>query len=171
MLDVPANRYWGAQTQRSLIQCSIGDDTAHFDEIVDPSDFGRYQSLDAIPVLSFQWEKPAPDTIDGAQAYLGPARFRYIEPAGYLKAAGARIAYGSDWPVDPLDEWFALKVGVTRTAATAISTRRSRARWEAAWSCWAGARTAASSPSRSAFPRSRPSTVLMRPAIPAAASR
>jgi hypothetical protein len=84
------------------------------DEIVAPDDFGRYRSLDAVPVLSFQWEKPAPDTIDGAQEYLGPERFRYIEPAGYLAAAGAHIAYGSDWPVDPLNEWFALKVGVTR---------------------------------------------------------
>jgi predicted amidohydrolase YtcJ len=34
-----------------------------------------------------------------------------------LKNAGARVAYGSDWPVDPLDLWFALKVAVTRTAA------------------------------------------------------
>ena len=84
------------------------------DEIVDPADFPRYQQLDAIPVLSFQWEKPAPDTIDGAQDYLGPQRFKYLEPAGYLAAAGARIAYGSDWPVDPLNEWFALKVAVTR---------------------------------------------------------
>jgi len=40
---------------------------------------------------------------------------RILEPAGLLAAAGARIAFGSDWPVDPLDEWFALKVGVTRT--------------------------------------------------------
>ena len=84
------------------------------DEIVDPADFPRYQQLDAIPVLSFQWEKPAPDTIDGAHDYLGPQRFKYLEPAGYLAAAGARIAYGSDWPVDPLNEWFALKVAVTR---------------------------------------------------------
>jgi len=84
------------------------------DEIVDPADFGRFKELDAIPVLSFQWEKPAPDTIDGAQEYLGPERFKYLEPAGYLVAAGARIAYGSDWPVDPLNEWFALKVAVTR---------------------------------------------------------
>ena len=84
------------------------------DEIVDPADFPRYQQLDAIPVLSFQWEKPAPDTTDGAQDYLGPQRFKYLEPAGYLAAAGARIAYGSDWPVDPLNEWFALKVAVTR---------------------------------------------------------
>jgi predicted amidohydrolase YtcJ len=85
------------------------------DEIVDPADFPRYAQLDAIPVLSMQWEKPAPDTIDNARDYLGPARFKYMEPAGALAAAGARIAYGSDWPVDPLNEWFALTVGITRT--------------------------------------------------------
>jgi len=85
------------------------------DEIVDPKDFARYKELNAIPVLSFQWEKPAADSIDGARDYLGPARFKYIEPAGFLASAGARIAFGSDWPVDALDEWFALKVGVTRT--------------------------------------------------------
>jgi predicted amidohydrolase YtcJ len=85
------------------------------DELVDPKDFARFNQLNAIPVLSFQWEKPAADTIDGARDYLGPARFKYIEPAGFLAEAGARIAFGSDWPVDALDEWFALKVGVTRT--------------------------------------------------------
>jgi predicted amidohydrolase YtcJ len=85
------------------------------DEIVDPADFPRFRQLDAIPVLSFQWEKPASDTVDNAREYLGPSRFKYMEPAGFLAAAGARIAYGSDWPVDELDEWFALKVGVTRT--------------------------------------------------------
>ena len=93
------------------------------DEIVDPADFPRYRQLNVIPVLSFQWEKQAPDTMEGAQEYLGPARFKYMEPAGYLAAAGARIAYGSDWPVDPLDEWFALKVGVTRTNAPSAGNK------------------------------------------------
>jgi predicted amidohydrolase YtcJ len=87
------------------------------DEIVDPADFPRFRQLNTIPVLSFQWEKPASDTVDNARDYLGPARYKYIEPAGFLAAAGARIAFGSDWPVDPLNEWFALKVGVTRTNA------------------------------------------------------
>jgi predicted amidohydrolase YtcJ len=87
------------------------------DEIVDPADFPRFKQLNVNPVLSFQWEKQAPDTMEGAREYLGTARFKYMEPAGFLAAAGARIAYGSDWPVDPLDEWFALKVGVTRTNA------------------------------------------------------
>ena len=86
-------------------------------EIVDPTDFARFAALDVIPVPSFQWGKPASDTIEGLRDYLGPARFKYIEPQGFLHEAGARIAYGSDWPVDPLDVWFALKVGVTRTNA------------------------------------------------------
>ncbi len=84
------------------------------DEIVDPADYPRYKSLNVVPVLSFQWEKRAADTVSGARDQMGPERFARLEPSGYLVEAGAPIAYGSDWPVDPLDEWFALKVGVTR---------------------------------------------------------
>jgi hypothetical protein len=67
-----------------------------------------------MPVLSFQWEKPAGDTL-GLTNYFGPDRMKILEPGGLLQAAGARIVFGSDWPVDQLDEWFALKVAVTRT--------------------------------------------------------
>jgi len=84
------------------------------DEIVDPADFPRFKRLGATAVLSMQWEKPAGDTM-GLKNYFGPERMKILEPSGLLAAAGARIAFGSDWPVDPLDEWFALKVGVTRT--------------------------------------------------------
>jgi predicted amidohydrolase YtcJ len=87
------------------------------DEIVAPADYARFAQLDVTPVLSFQWAKPAPDTVGALKDYMGPARYATVEPEGVLLDAGARIAYGSDWPVDPLDEWFALKVGVTRTAA------------------------------------------------------
>jgi predicted amidohydrolase YtcJ len=86
-------------------------------EIVAPADYTRFAQLDVTPVLSFQWAKPAPDTVGALQDYMGPARYALVEPEEVLRAAGARIAYGSDWPVDPLNEWFALKVGVTRTAA------------------------------------------------------
>jgi predicted amidohydrolase YtcJ len=87
------------------------------DEIVDPADYPRFAKLDVTPVLSFQWGKPAPDTVGALKDYMGPVRYALVEPHVQLLDAGARIAYGSDWPVDPLDEWFALKVGVTRTAA------------------------------------------------------
>ncbi len=87
------------------------------DEIVAPVDYPRFARLDVTPVLSFQWAKPAPDTVGALKDYLGPARYATVEPQALLVDAGARVAYGSDWPVDPLDVWFALKVGVTRTAA------------------------------------------------------
>jgi predicted amidohydrolase YtcJ len=99
--------------RKALPAADIRPAIAH-DEIVEPADFPRYQLLNTIPVLSFQWEKPAGDTM-GLKDYFGPARMKILEPAGLLAAAGARIAFGSDWPVDRLDEWFALKVGVTRT--------------------------------------------------------
>lgn len=87
------------------------------DEIIAPADYPRFAKLDVTPVLSFQWGKPAPDTVGALKDYMGPQRYAIVEPQALLLNAGARIAYGSDWPVDPLDEWFSLKVGVTRTAA------------------------------------------------------
>ncbi len=101
--------------RRALPRADVRPAIAH-DEIVDPSDYPRFRELDVTPVLSFQWGKPAGDTL-GLVNYFGPERMKRLEPAGVLAAAGARIAFGSDWPVDPLDEWFALKVGVTRTNA------------------------------------------------------
>ena len=102
-----------AALRKEFTQEKIRAAIAH-DEAVDPADYPRYGELGVIPVLSFQWEKRAPDSVDSDEDYLGPERFRLAEPAGYLARAGARIAYGSDWPVDPLNEWFALKVAVTR---------------------------------------------------------
>ncbi len=84
------------------------------DEIVSPADFPRFKALNALPVLSFQWEKRAGDTI-GLTNYFGPERMKILEPAGFLATAGARIVFGSDWPVDRLDEWLAFEVGITRT--------------------------------------------------------
>jgi len=104
---------------QSLRKAMPGEDVrpgfAHC-ELVDPADYPRFAELNVTPVLSFQWEKPAPDTIEGTTDTLGATREAIIEPAGVLLAKHARIAFGSDWPVDPLDEWFALQVGVTREA-------------------------------------------------------
>lgn len=83
-------------------------------ELVDPADYGRFKALDVTPVMSFQWGKPAPDSIEAAKVFMGPKRFDRMEPEGRLQDAGARVAFGSDWPVDALNEFFALEVGVTR---------------------------------------------------------
>ena len=83
-------------------------------EMVDPADYKRFHKLDVIPTMSFQWAKPGPDSIDAQKDYIGPERFSRVEPEGSLYAAKAPIAYGSDWPVDTLNEWFALQIGITR---------------------------------------------------------
>ena len=41
-------------------------------ELVDPADYGRFKSLDVTPVMSFQWGKPAPDSIEAAKVFMGP---------------------------------------------------------------------------------------------------
>ncbi len=86
------------------------------DEIVDPGDYPRYAELGVLPVLSFQWEKPDADVNAQTIGYLGPVRAALCEPAGILKIYGARIVFGSDWPVNRLDEWLAMQVAVTRAA-------------------------------------------------------
>jgi predicted amidohydrolase YtcJ len=88
-------------------------------ELVDPADYSRFAELDALPVLSFQWGKPGPDTVDTVRDYLGPARHALFEPSGLLDIYGARVVFGSDWPVDTLNEWLALQIAVTRRAVGA----------------------------------------------------
>ena len=84
-------------------------------ESVDPADYPRFKALDVTANMSFQWAQQAPSTVDGTNEHLGPARFARMEPSGSIARAGGRVAYGSDWPVDPLDEFLALKIGVTRS--------------------------------------------------------
>ncbi|WP_111448895.1 MULTISPECIES: amidohydrolase [unclassified Pseudomonas] len=84
-------------------------------ESVDPADYARFKALDVTANMSFQWAQQAPSTVDGTNEHLGAARFARMEPSGSIARAGGRVAYGSDWPVDPLDEFLALKIGVTRS--------------------------------------------------------
>ncbi|MNI24482.1 N-substituted formamide deformylase precursor [compost metagenome] len=84
-------------------------------ESVDPADYARFKALDVTATMSFQWAQQAPSTVDGTSDHLGAERFERMEPSGSIARAGGRVAFGSDWPVDPLDEFLALKVGVTRS--------------------------------------------------------
>lgn len=89
------------------------------DELVDPKDLPRYAKLGAIPVLSFQWGAASPDQVASVKDQVGPKRLPFVEPYGQILKAGARVAFGSDWPVDPLNEWYAFQIAVTRSDPTA----------------------------------------------------
>lgn len=83
-------------------------------ETVATADYPRFKALDTTATMSYQWAQQAPFSVDGTNNELGPDRFARMEPSGSITNAGGRVAYGSDWPVDPLDELLALKIGVTR---------------------------------------------------------
>lgn len=97
--QLPGNRFRGA--------------IAH-GELVDPADYPRFKALDVVPVMSFQWAQQAPYSIEAVKDQLGPERYARMEPEGSLYNAGATLAYGSDWPVDPMAYFYNLSVGVTR---------------------------------------------------------
>ena len=83
-------------------------------ELVEPVDYRRFKALNVVPVMSYQWTIPAPNSVTGAKNQLGPERFERMEPFDKLHGIGARVVYGSDWPVDRMNYWLALKAAVTR---------------------------------------------------------
>lgn len=87
---------------------------AHAETVATP-DYARFALLQTTATISFQWAQRATYSIGDTEHHLGPERFSRMEPFGSLRRAGARISYGSDWPVDPYDIFLALKVGVTRS--------------------------------------------------------
>ena len=83
-------------------------------ELTSPHQFKRFKELQAMPCLSYQWAGYTQEFADDMRNILGDERFENLEPAGKFYDAGVRIAFGSDWPIDPLNEWFDFKVAVTR---------------------------------------------------------
>lgn len=84
-------------------------------ELVDPADYRRFKQLNTSAVMSFQWAQRAPYSVEAVAKQLGKQRYAHMEPEGSLRQADTRIAYGSDWPVDPMAYFYNLRVGVTRS--------------------------------------------------------
>lgn len=85
-------------------------------ELAAAHQYARFAELDVTAVLSYQWAGLPAVLIEEERAMLGEARFPHLEPQGRFLDAGARLAYGSDWPIDRLDEWYNLQIAMTRRA-------------------------------------------------------
>lgn len=86
---------------------------AHLD-LVAPSQYKEMVELGAFAVLSFQWAGQDSGLIKSQLGIYGPERFRGLETHARFLDHGVKVAYGSDWPVEPLDEWGNFQVGMTR---------------------------------------------------------
>ncbi|MEV0526413.1 amidohydrolase [Streptomyces sp. NPDC050439] len=90
--------------------------TAHL-QLVDPADLPRFARLGVIPCMQLQWATRNTWTMDALLPYIGAGRHRWQYPAGSLERHGARLAGGSDWPVDPLQVWNQVRTAVDRFGA------------------------------------------------------
>lgn len=87
-------------------------------ELVHEKDYARFAHLGVIACLSFQWAAPTTELIAAETMMLGAKRMENLEPIAKFIDAGAVVAFGSDWPIDALDEWYDLKVAATRQGRT-----------------------------------------------------
>ncbi|KLU82360.1 amidohydrolase 3, partial [Magnaporthiopsis poae ATCC 64411] len=86
------------------------------DELSNPADWPRFAELAVDPIMSFQWSQPSSFYLPDNWRSLGKERFEHrLQAHREIADAGRPVTYGSDWPIDPLDEFLALKAGVTRS--------------------------------------------------------
>ncbi|KAK7946017.1 uncharacterized protein PG986_010338 [Apiospora aurea] len=85
------------------------------EELSHQDDWARFAELGVDPIMSFQWAQPSSFYIPSTFATLGDYRQGNLQAHRRIEEAGRPIVYGSDWPIDPLDEFLALKAAVTRS--------------------------------------------------------
>jgi predicted amidohydrolase YtcJ len=85
-------------------------------ETIDPADLPRFGALGVIASQQPYHGSPAPNQIDVWKTNLGEPRASRSWMYNSFLAGGAHIAFGSDWPVVPLDPRLGLHVATTRTA-------------------------------------------------------
>jgi predicted amidohydrolase YtcJ len=84
-------------------------------EMVDPADYERFGRYDVTASMGLQWAKPAPDSTEAVQPYVG-SRWDLYEPTVPITRGGGRVSLGSDCCLDPFDQWFDLEVAILREA-------------------------------------------------------
>jgi hypothetical protein len=83
-------------------------------QLVHPNDYGRFKALDVVPDMQLQWAARNVWTMEALLPYIGPERHARMYPANSMLAAGAPLAGGSDWPVDPLYPWNQVQTAIDR---------------------------------------------------------
>jgi len=86
-------------------------------EVPHPDDLPRFRALGVIASTQAIFATPDATTLENYAPLLGPTRAMRAMPFRSLEAAGAMQAFGSDYPVFPMDPLLGLHVATTRTTA------------------------------------------------------
>lgn len=84
-------------------------------EVPDPVDIQRFASLGVIASTQAIFAGPDKTTLENYVPMLGGTRSAWAMPFKALDDAGARQAFGSDYPVFPMDPLLGIYIAVTRT--------------------------------------------------------
>lgn len=86
-------------------------------QLVDPADLHRFSRLGVIANFEPLWAKASPMNLELTNPRIGPERAARQYQMASLAATGARITFGSDWPVTSVDPLAGLAVAITRQTA------------------------------------------------------
>jgi predicted amidohydrolase YtcJ len=83
-------------------------------QLIHPDDYARFTKLGVVPVWQLQWACDDYWTGPALEPFIGAARHARLYPAHSVQVTNARMAGGSDWPVDPLYPWNQIATSVDR---------------------------------------------------------
>ena len=81
-------------------------------EAIDRADVPRFARLGVVASLSLQWARRDAYTVTGTRGYIEDDLYERLFPAAELWGAGALVAGGSDYPVDPLRPFVQIETAV-----------------------------------------------------------
>ncbi|MBI2237412.1 MAG: amidohydrolase [Actinobacteria bacterium] len=84
-------------------------------QVVHPDDVPRFANLGVTANAQPLWASYEPQMVDLTIPFLGPERWTWQYPFGSLARSGARLAFGSDWPVSSPNPLWEIHVAVNRT--------------------------------------------------------
>jgi predicted amidohydrolase YtcJ len=83
-------------------------------QLIDPTDLVRLAELGVVTSFQPLWAQRDSYIVELTEPRLGPERSARLYPIESVRASGAIVAAGSDWPVTSLNPLEAIEVGVTR---------------------------------------------------------
>jgi predicted amidohydrolase YtcJ len=92
-------------------------------QVVHPEDHPRFAELDVVATAQPLWAINEPQMTELTLPFLGAERAPLQYPWRTLQRHGARLAFGSDWPVTSADPLWGVHVAVNRTAPRGYADR------------------------------------------------
>jgi predicted amidohydrolase YtcJ len=83
-------------------------------QLVHPDDLPRFAALGVVANFEPIWAQLDPCMVELTIPRLGPERAAAQYPMASLLRSGARLSFGSDWPVTALDPLHGIQIAVTR---------------------------------------------------------